>query len=108
MKKQHYYLLVGHVIFTPKDSEEAQALTCNAVLALDSQRIGANELSRMQRTIYIRASQLTNNEITIHNLTVQNFMHMGHMTDKEFNNVEITQDLNAAPVTPDIFDSKPN
>lgn len=90
--KQHRYLIAGEVHFLPvvdgEDVAAPQAAKVNAVISVDSKKLGAREIGRAQQALQMNHhKQMEDPEsYRIFDVFLINFVYLGLMSDADFQN----------------------
>lgn len=94
--KYHHWLVKSTVLATVRDMgnpeapEFSDAMALNTLVTGDDQRLTMSRLTEIQQGINIAAIQKVGgpDNITIHDITVDNMMYLGFMTPAEFDDRE--------------------
>lgn len=93
MNKKHYFLIAGHVIFQTADGEPGQILL-NAVVHGSSKNFAVAMIGKAQQALQIQFFKKVNDpNVQVVDVPIQNIVHLGFMTDKEFNAVPAGMEL---------------
>jgi hypothetical protein len=84
VKKLHYFLVCGQVVFHTKDGETGQVML-NAVVTNDSRNVPARLIGKAQQALQLHFfKQLEDPTNTVLDVVIHAFSHLGNMTEKEF------------------------
>lgn len=85
MKKQHYFLVAGQVIFHTQDGEHGQIML-NTLASNSERTFPARMLGRAQQALQMRFFQQVNDPtVTVDDVPIYAISYMGYMSEKEFN-----------------------
>lgn len=84
LKKQHYFLVAGKVVFVAKDAEEGAAAEVNCLFHGDHQHINMKYLQRAQRGLQAQIVEKTGPETQFIDVCILNIQWLGFMTPEEF------------------------
>ena len=84
MKKQHYYLVAGLVIFQTKDGEAGQIMT-NGIVVNDNKTFPARLIGKAQQILQMNFfKRLDDPSTTVVDVPIYSISYLGLMTEKEF------------------------
>ena len=87
MSKFHYYMVVGTLMFhEAKDPEGIGSTTLNAIIASDTKDIRVKEIGKAQTALQQQLHNRTPGVLmNVVDVTLMNFIYLGHLTQEEFN-----------------------
>ena len=84
MKKQHYFLIAGQVIFRTKDGEPGQIML-NALVTNDTRNFPARLIGKGQQALQLHFfKQIEDATVTVIDVPIYSVSYLGHMTEKDF------------------------
>lgn len=83
MKKQHYFLICGTIIFVTKEGETGQIML-NGMVVNDSRNFPVRLIGKAQQALQMLFFKQMDPETTVLDVPIQSVSYLGHMTDKEF------------------------
>lgn len=83
MKKQHYFLVAGQVIFHTKEGEPGQVLL-NAIVTNDTRNFPVQLIGKAQQALQLHFFKKAEPTCTVLDVPILNITHLGHMTEREF------------------------
>ena len=84
-QKLHHHLIIGRIVFSPKDSEEVACLDLNAVISHDKPTIPVALLGKTQQTLQLQFfNRMKNPELEVRDVIILGLSYLGEMTAEEF------------------------
>lgn len=85
MKKQHYYLVSGEILYRLPGEDGVGTRRLNSILQLDENLIRHREIGRAQQMLQLHFfNQMGDAELQIADLFLYPFTYLGHMTEEDF------------------------
>lgn len=86
-EKKHHYLITAEVVFKHQEQEQVTAIRINGVLIQDELGLPQRSLGKAQQIVQLNFHRRMAEEspfLTVLDVVLMNFVHMGHMTQEEF------------------------
>lgn len=85
MKKQHYFLVAGQVIFHTNEGEHGQIML-NALVTNDARNFPARLIGRAQQALQMHFFKRMPDptKVTVDDVPIYSISHLGIMTEKDF------------------------
>jgi hypothetical protein len=84
VKKQHYFLIAGQVIFHTKDGETGQVML-NGIVTNDTRNFPARLIGKAQQILQLLFfKKIEDPTVTVVDVPIYSVSHLGIMTEKEF------------------------
>lgn len=85
--KQHYFLIAGKVMF--KSEEGIGTLNINGVIEGKERNLGIKQIALMQQMLQANAFRQLGGPVEVVGVTILSFNHLGHMSEREWNNMDV-------------------
>lgn len=97
--KQHYFLVVGEIVFSPPKSEEIHAIRMNAIITGGNASIPVRALGKAQQALQVQFyERMQEPTIQVRDVVILGMTYMGYMTKEEFETPpEGTQQVERTP-----------
>lgn len=84
MKKLHYFLVCGKIVFQTNEGESGE-VTLNAMVTHDNRNVPARLIGKAQQALQMHFfKQIEDPTVKVLDVPILTFTHLGLMTEKEF------------------------